>query len=112
MLNREGLISARGCAFKGNNVHRLRTGWGIPTVKINGVSANPLRWPDGTYSVQGAAEVLKITAQTVFKWLKTGRLTGAQLTKGQPWKIRILDEQIPELRVQVRRTSQSRKEAL
>jgi hypothetical protein len=40
----------------------LRKRWGIATVKINnGKEANPRRWPDGTYSVQGAAEVLSIT---------------------------------------------------
>ena len=55
VLNREGFVAARGCAFKGENVWLLRQRWGIATVKINGVSANPPRWPDGTYSIQGAA---------------------------------------------------------
>jgi transposase-like protein len=54
------------------------------TVKINGVEANPLRWPDGSYSVQGTAAALGVTPQTVFKWLRKGRLVGRQLTKGQP----------------------------
>lgn len=31
----------------------LRTRWGIPTVKINGTSANPDRWPDGTTLFNG-----------------------------------------------------------
>src|SRR3712207_7990856 len=50
--------------------------WGIPTVKINGVDANPPRWPDGSHSVQGAAAALGVTPQTVFKWLRKGRLAG------------------------------------
>jgi hypothetical protein len=33
----------------------------------------PLQWPDGTYSVQGAAAALSISTQTVFKWLQKGR---------------------------------------
>src|SRR5262252_9907336 len=48
ILNQEGFVAARGCAFKGENVWLLRTRWGIPTIKINGVGANPMRWPDGS----------------------------------------------------------------
>jgi hypothetical protein len=48
ILNREGFIAARGCVFKGENVWLLRTRRGIPTLKINGVTPNPARWPDGT----------------------------------------------------------------
>ncbi len=111
ILNAEGLVSARGRPFSGAEIHLLRKRWGIPTVKINGKEANPQRWPDGTYSVQGAAKVLTITAQTVFKWLQKGRLTGQQLAKGMPWKIILFDEQIPVLKAQVRHTTHSRKEA-
>jgi hypothetical protein len=51
-----------------------RTRWGIPTVKINGVGANPMRWPDGSFSIQGVAEELGITPQTVFDYLMTTAL--------------------------------------
>ena len=81
ILNQEGFVAARGCAFKGENVWLLRTRWGIPTVKINGVGANPMRWPDGSFSIQGVAEELGITPQTVFDYLARGLLTGHQLTK-------------------------------
>ncbi|ESZ18452.1 hypothetical protein X734_33080 [Mesorhizobium sp. L2C084A000] len=86
-LNTEGFVAARGCAFKGENVWLLRTRWDIPTVKINGTSANPDRWPDGTYSVQGATAALGVTPQTVFDYLARGWIEGRQLTKGQPWQI-------------------------
>jgi transposase-like protein len=92
-------------------VHLLRKRWGVRTVKINGDAANPPRWPDGTHSVQGAASALGITAQTVFDWLRNGRLAGRQLAKGQPWQIAMSDDQISALRVQVRRTSRSKQEA-
>jgi DNA invertase Pin-like site-specific DNA recombinase len=111
ILNREGFVAARACAFKGENIWLLRTRWGIPTVKINGVASNPVRWPDGTFSVQGAAAVLGITAQTVFKYLDRGLLSGRQLTKGQPWQIELTDDQIDQLRARVRRTRRSNKEA-
>ncbi len=87
-------------------------GWGIATVKINnGKEANPRRWPDGTYSVQGAAEALSITPQTVFDWLQKGRLSGEQLAKGMPWKISLTDSQIAELRLRVENTKRSKTEA-
>ncbi len=111
VLNAEGINTAHGTSFMGENVHVCRKRWNIPTVKINGVAANPPRWPDGSYSVQGAAVALGVTPQTVFKWMRKGRLTGRQLTKGQPWQITLPDEQITTLAAQVRRTSQSTRKA-
>ena len=110
-LNCEGLTNTRGKPFDHGTVHLLRQRWNVPTVKINGTGFNPPRWPDGSYSVQGAAATLGITAQTVFKWLRKGRLGGRQLAKGQPWKIILTDEQIGRLQASVRRTSASIKEA-
>ncbi|WFU14603.1 recombinase family protein [Bradyrhizobium sp. CB3481] len=78
ILNQEGFVAARGCAFKGENVWVLRTRWGIPTVKINGVDKNPMRWPDGSFSIQGAAAELGVTPQTVFDYLARGLLAGRQ----------------------------------
>ena len=80
-------------------------------MKINGVAPNPARWPDGSHSVRGAAAVLGITPQTVFKWLRKGRLAGRQHTKGQPWRITLPDERSAPPTAQVRRTSRSRREA-
>src|SRR5437660_11915926 len=79
--------------------------------RINRTEHNPRQWPDGTYSVQGAAEALSISTQTVFKWLQRGRLSGHQITKGMPWQIILSNTQIVELRTQVRRTTLSKKEA-
>ncbi|MER9178531.1 hypothetical protein NKH72_34365 [Mesorhizobium sp. M0955] len=107
-LNAEGFVAARGHAFKGENVWLLRTRWGIPTVKINGTSANPDRWPDGTYSVQGAAAALDVTPQTVFDYLARGWIEGRQLT---PWQIELSDNQINTLRARIARTRRSRKKA-
>jgi hypothetical protein len=89
----------------------LRKRWNIPTVKINGTEHNPLQWSDGTFSVQGAAAALSISTQTVFNWLQKGRLSGRQLAKGMPWQITLSSPQITELRAQLRRTNQSKKEA-
>jgi hypothetical protein len=111
ILNQEGFVAAHGCIFTYENVWLLRNRWRIPTVKINGVGANPMRWPDGSFSVQGAASALRVTPQTVFDYLARGLLSGRQLTKGQPWQIDLSDDQISRLRARLRRTKRSRKEA-
>ena len=110
-LNEEGFVAARGCAFTGQNVWRLRRLWAIATAKLNGVAPNPPRWPDGAYSIQGAATALGITPQTVFKWLKRGRIAGWQAAKGQPWKVLLSENDIPDLKGRVRRITQSRRKA-
>ena len=111
LLTAEGLLSAHGRPFSGGEVHLLRKRWQIPTVKINGTGHNPPQWPDGTYSVQGAAAALSISTQTVFKWLEKGRLLGHQMAKGMPWQISLSTPQITTLKAQVRRTNQSKKGA-
>jgi hypothetical protein len=110
-LTAEGLLSARGRPFSGGEIHVLRKRWKIPTVKINGTEHNPRQWPDGTYSVQGAAAALSVSTQTIFKWLRKGRLSGRQLAKGMPWQIRLSNSQIADLKVEVRHTNPSNKEA-
>lgn len=107
ILNDEKIAPARGASFQSSNVHRLRRHFSIPTGKINGVEDNPARWPDGSYSVQGAAAALRVTPQTIFKWLRRGRLTGRQKMAGQPWQIPLSPEKIKDLRSQVRRIKRS-----
>jgi DNA invertase Pin-like site-specific DNA recombinase len=110
-LNAEQVMSARGTPFRGETVHLLRKRWGIPAARMNGAGPNPPRWPDGSYSVQGAAEALHVTAQTVFKWLRKGRLHGGQSAKGQPWQIRLTDNRTAALACQAGRNRQSKREA-
>jgi hypothetical protein len=111
VLNQEGFVSARGKSFSGGVIHLLRKQWNIATVKINGSDENPVRWPDGSYSVRGAAEALGITEQTVFDWLHKGRLTGQQLAKGMPWRVRLSQKRPAKPSRQIRRMKRSKKEA-
>lgn len=111
-LNADNFLSARGMAFNSNAVWLLRKRWGIACAKINGVGFNPRQWPDKTYSVQGTAELLGVTAQTVFKYLAKGLLQGTQLAKGQPWKITMTDDQITSLRARAKRNRRSKREVL
>ena len=110
ILNQEGFVSARGKSFSGGVIYLLRKQWNIATVKINGSDENPDRWPDGSYSVRGAAEALGINEQTVFDWLRKGRLTGQQLAKGMPWRVRLPQKRLAELSRQIRRIKRSKKE--
>ena len=110
-LNTEGFVTAQGQSFDSKLIWLLRNKWNIRTVKINGSDCNPPRWPDGSYSVAGAAEALDIKPITVFCWLRKGKLQGEQLAKGLPWKIKLTEEQVMELKNQVRRVSRSSKEA-
>jgi DNA invertase Pin-like site-specific DNA recombinase len=111
ILNREKLSTAHGPSFSGGMIHLLRRRWQIPTVKINGTAPNPARWPDGSYSVQGAAAMLGITPQTIFDWLRKGWLSGKQLAKGMPWQIALSPEETVALRARARRTSRFTGEA-
>jgi len=61
-------VSVKGVLLQSNNVHVLRQRFGIRTAKINGMEDNPPQRPDGSYSIQGTAETLGLTTQTVFKW--------------------------------------------
>src|SRR5271168_3046961 len=111
VLNKEGVVSARQRPFTYENVWVLRKRWGLPAVKLNPIGANPPQWPDGSYSVQGAAAALGVTTQVIFDYLTKGLLTGRQIAKGQPWQIDLTTEQIDRLRQRLLRTKRSRKVA-
>ena len=111
VLNEEGAISARRRPFTYENVWLLRQRWGLRAVKLNPTGANPPRWPDGSYSVQGAAAAIGVTPQAIFDYLANGLLTGRQLTKGQPWQIDLTDDKLSQLQQRLLRTRRSRRKA-
>jgi DNA invertase Pin-like site-specific DNA recombinase len=96
-------------------VCHLRHQWQIPTVKLNHNQHNPAQWEDGSYSVEGAAAKLSVSQDTIFTWLKTGRLKGEHLGRSMPWKIRLTEDDERRLnawlRSQGRRTKRSQREA-
>jgi DNA invertase Pin-like site-specific DNA recombinase len=111
ILNAEGYRTARlHRPFTGNTVWLLREKWHIPTVKINGKEHNPAQWEDGTYSVEGAAARLGVFPGTIHKWLKVGKLTGYQLSKGMPWKVSLTEEDMTRLQEWLRLARRSRRE--
>ncbi|MBI2939116.1 MAG: recombinase family protein, partial [Chloroflexi bacterium] len=112
-LNAEGLRTAHGQAFTSGLIWLLRKKWTIPTirVKVKAGQTNPLRWEDGSYSVDGAAAVLGVYKGTIYHWLLAGRFQGQQLAKHMPWQIPLTEEQIASLRAHVARARRSRREA-
>ncbi len=108
-LNTEGFRTAHGYLFTSKLLWMLRHEWKIPTAKATG--ENPLRWEDGSFSVEGAAVALGVHMSTIHHWLKCGRLQGEQLRKGTPWKIPFTDQKIEELRTYVQGARRSKKEA-
>jgi hypothetical protein len=60
--------------------HLLRKRWGLPT--WNPTTLNPPQWPDGTYSVAAAAELLDVYPGTICLWLRRRVLSGRQLRNG------------------------------
>ena len=77
-LNAEGFKTARGRRFSGNLVWLLRHQWRVPAIKGNGNEPSPLRWDDGTYSVEGVAQAAGVTAGTVYHWVRRGQVEGLQ----------------------------------
>lgn len=108
-LNAEGYQTTKRRPFDNNAIWLLRKQMGLPAVKPNG--PHPVRFEDGTYSVEGAAQAIGVFPGTIYKWLRTGRLEGHQLRKGTPWKIHLGPENIDELRDYVIRVRRSKKEA-
>jgi DNA invertase Pin-like site-specific DNA recombinase len=101
-LNTEGFRTSHGQRFRGPVVYVLRKLWGLPT--WNPLGRNPTRWPDGTYSVVGAAELLDVFPGTISLWLRQGVLSGSQMGAGTPWHISLPEPEVDRLRARLRRT--------
>jgi len=109
VLNAEGFTSARGRPFNNQLIWLLRKQWSLPTVQPK--RSTRLQWEDGSYTVEGAAQVLGVFPGTVYKWLRQGKLQGHQLARGTPWKIGLTEEEIAQWRAYVKRVRRSNKEA-
>jgi hypothetical protein len=101
-LNAEGLRTAHGQRFRGPVVYVLRKLWGLPT--WNPLGRNPIRWPDGTYSVAAAAELLNVFPGTISLWLRQGVLSGWQVGASTPWHISLPEPEVDRLRARLTRT--------
>jgi excisionase family DNA binding protein len=96
-LNEQGLRNTLGGPFSGKTVWLLRQRFGLPAVKPQ--LPTPAAGAGHLYTVQEAALLLDVFAGTLYKWLRTGRLQGEQVTKGSTWYIYLDPEQIEALQV-------------
>ena len=101
-LNDENFSTARGQRFSGQVVHLLRKQWGLPT--WNPLGPNPSRWPDGSYSVTGAADLLDVFPGTILKWLRRGVLSGSQAGDRSLWHVGLPEQEIARIRARLDRT--------
>lgn len=102
ILNAEGFRTSRGKLFTSDTVSLLRMRIGVPPVPPTPIL--PLRWEDGTYSVEGVAHELGVLRSAVYRWLYAGRLEGHRDGKRGEWKIALDAEQIAKLREHARRS--------
>ena len=110
-LAAEGILNNDGRPFTEATIHQLRQRWRVPSVRLNGAGACPAQWPDGSYSARGAADAIGITVQTVFQWIKRGRLNGRRPHPHMPWQIDLTNDQITALKDQPRPVGQSKRKA-
>lgn len=94
ILIRQGRKTATGLAFNAHNVANLRRNYGIPRYK------KPKGEQPRTYTAQQAANILKVSNQTIHHWLKAGFIKGEQVTEGAPWEISLTDDDIKRLTAQ------------
>jgi hypothetical protein len=85
LLNEEGFRTARRKSLTTAIVNNLRAKWGIGSY-IKDFNP-PHRWPDGSYSVSGAASLLGLSQDAIRKRIEAGSLTAAQSRQGAPWPI-------------------------
>jgi hypothetical protein len=94
VLNEEGYQTAHRKPFTTEIVNQLRYKWGIASLFRN--VKPPDRWPDGSYSVKGAAKILGISEGCLRKRIEKGHLTATQNRKGASWHVFLTPEQIPQ----------------
>lgn len=87
ILSRQRRTTATGLPFTKARVKSLRVSRAIPA--YTPAPARPEE--DGVViaTVQQAEQLLGVSKVTIYRWLKTGFITGEQLTAGAPWQLRV-----------------------
>jgi hypothetical protein len=101
-LNRTGFRTAHGRPFNGRAVWYLRRSWGLPPVATT-TSIEPSGAAEQLVSAEEAAALIGVWPTTIYKWLRLGRLRGAQAHSGLPWKVIISPKTIAALQAHVAR---------
>jgi hypothetical protein len=90
ILAQQHRTTGTGLAFTRSRVCSLRHAHHIPVFELDHVTPSD---DDGVVAtIYQAERLLGVDHSTIYRWLRTGFITGEQLTPGGPWHLRITDE--------------------
>jgi hypothetical protein len=90
ILAQQHRSTGTGLAFTRSRVNSLRHAHGIAVFQPDFVTPGD---DDGVVAtIYQAERLLGVDHSTIYRWLRTGFITGEQLTPGGPWHLRITDE--------------------
>ncbi len=108
-LNEEGYHASHGGPLTRDAVWYLRKRWGIASSRHEHRQGSRLRWPDGSYTLAGVADVIGVHMRTVHTWIQCGMIVPSQAYKGAPLKIALSATQIETFRAYVPRVRRPRR---
>jgi DNA invertase Pin-like site-specific DNA recombinase len=90
ILAQQRRTTGTGLPFTRTRVNSLRHTHGIAVFQPDSVTPSD---DDGVVAtIYQAERLLGVDHSTIYRWLRTGFITGEQLTPGGPWHLRITDE--------------------
>lgn len=93
VLAKQGRRTGTGLTFTRSRVCSLRHTYGIPTFRhVAGDDVTPCDDDEVVVTIYKAEQILGVDHSTLYRWLKTGFITGEQLTPDGPWHLRITSE--------------------
>jgi len=84
ILHRKRLKTSKGLPFNAQRVTNIRSRYDIP-----GHTRANLGGEQHVYTVEQAAQLLRVSRRTLDKWIATGLLRARQLTQGAPWQVQV-----------------------
>ena len=99
ILAKQQRRTATGLAFTRTRVCSLRNSHQIPVFAADPVT--PTRDDGEVVTIYQAERLLGVDKGTIYRWLKTGFITGEQLTPGGPWHLRLTNELRQRVRPEV-----------
>jgi hypothetical protein len=90
ILAQQHPTTGTGLPFTRSRVNSLRQAHDIPVLQPDSVT--PCDDDGDVATIYQAERLLDVDHRTIYRWLRTGFITGEQLTPGGPWHLRITDQ--------------------